>query len=305
MEFRHLETFRVVAALTSFRMAAQHLHLTQSTVSAQIKALEEDVGALLFHRLGRRICLTSAGEALLGYSRSLLAMRDEARSRLAAHGARRCRLRVRMPQSLVAAHLPGILRRFHARHPRAGLEVADCAFAELPGELRTGLTDAAFLLADSVPFADLTVHLLGTAELVFVQAARTVGPATERLTWEELGRTRLFLPGHDCSYRMLVRAELTRRGIEPPCLVEMGCLQTLLGCVADGQGMALAPLLCLGEALAAGRLRRVMLEDGPLETGILMILARRKAVSEELACFLDLCREAMSGIRPADAARIT
>jgi DNA-binding transcriptional LysR family regulator len=293
MEFRQLETFRVVAALLSFRKAAQHLHLTQSTVSAQIKALEEDVGARLFERLGRRICLTSAGESLLGYGRSLLAIRDEARSRLAEHGSRRCRLRVRMPQSLVMTHLPDILRRFHARHPQASLEVADCAFAELPGELRTGQTDAAFLLADSVPFADLTVRLLATTPLTFVRSCAS-DPAPERMTWDDLGRTRLFLPGHDCSYRMMVREEMTRRGIEPPCLVEIGCLHTLLGCVMAGQGVALVPLACLDEALAQGRLRQVELADGPLETGILLILPRGKVFSEELSHFLDICTAAMS-----------
>jgi DNA-binding transcriptional LysR family regulator len=71
MEFRHLRTFETIAQLMSFNRAAQALHCTQSTVSAQIKALERDLGVPVFERLGRRITLTAAGEELLHHTRRL------------------------------------------------------------------------------------------------------------------------------------------------------------------------------------------------------------------------------------------
>lgn len=63
MEIRHLKTFLTVARLLSFNKAAERLHYAQSSISAQIQALETELGVQLFDRLGRRILLTEAGNA--------------------------------------------------------------------------------------------------------------------------------------------------------------------------------------------------------------------------------------------------
>jgi len=65
MEIRQLKTFRTVAQLLSFKQAAEYLHYAQSSISAQIQALEEELGVQLFDRLGRGILLTEAGVILL------------------------------------------------------------------------------------------------------------------------------------------------------------------------------------------------------------------------------------------------
>jgi DNA-binding transcriptional LysR family regulator len=72
MEFRNIKTFCTVANHSSFQRASETLHYAQSTVSAQIQALEEELGVRLFDRLGRRIMLTEAGESLLNYARKML-----------------------------------------------------------------------------------------------------------------------------------------------------------------------------------------------------------------------------------------
>ncbi len=72
MELRQLKTFRTVATLLSFHRAADVLNYAQSTISAQIRALEEDLGVRLFDRLGKRIVLTDAGELLSQYAQKML-----------------------------------------------------------------------------------------------------------------------------------------------------------------------------------------------------------------------------------------
>ncbi|MFH0994323.1 MAG: LysR family transcriptional regulator [Pseudomonadota bacterium] len=77
MELREIKTFKAVATLLNFNRAAEALHCVQSTVSAQIKALEEDFGVPLFDRLGKRVLLTEAGQVLLRYAEKMLALEDE------------------------------------------------------------------------------------------------------------------------------------------------------------------------------------------------------------------------------------
>ena len=83
MEIRHLKTFLGVAKALSFNKAAEHLNYAQSSVSAQIQALEEELGVQLFDRLGRRILLTEAGIRLLDYAEKILQLVDETRAELA------------------------------------------------------------------------------------------------------------------------------------------------------------------------------------------------------------------------------
>ena len=71
MEFRQLKTFRVVADNLSFSKAAKQLFLAQSTVSAQIKSLEEELDLKLFDRIGRRTIITDAGQKLYEYARRM------------------------------------------------------------------------------------------------------------------------------------------------------------------------------------------------------------------------------------------
>jgi DNA-binding transcriptional LysR family regulator len=67
MELRHLNTFRVVAEQCGFTRAAHKLGYAQSSVTAQIQALEEELGVKLFERLGKKVTLTEAGQRLLPY----------------------------------------------------------------------------------------------------------------------------------------------------------------------------------------------------------------------------------------------
>jgi DNA-binding transcriptional LysR family regulator len=76
MEFRNIKTFYAVAVNSSFQRASKTLNYAQSTVSAQIQALEEDLGVRLFDRLGRRIMLTEAGESLIAVASGLQLSED-------------------------------------------------------------------------------------------------------------------------------------------------------------------------------------------------------------------------------------
>jgi len=116
-----LKSFVAVAESGGFTRAATRLHSTQSTVSAQIQRLESDTGHPLFVRNTRSVRLTSAGETLLGYARTILRLNEDARLHLS--GARHVgRLRVGAAEDL-AGWLPKILRAFSRQYPEVRIEV--------------------------------------------------------------------------------------------------------------------------------------------------------------------------------------
>ncbi|MDH6577486.1 LysR family transcriptional regulator [Kitasatospora sp. MAP5-34] len=88
MQLRELRAFCEVVAEMSFTRAARNLHYAQSSVTAQIRSLEDDLGVPLFDRGGRRIVLTKAGLSLLPYAEQMLRIADAAYAEVAATAAR-------------------------------------------------------------------------------------------------------------------------------------------------------------------------------------------------------------------------
>jgi DNA-binding transcriptional LysR family regulator len=128
MDLQRLQTFRTVATLMNFNQAAEVLHYSQSTVSAQVKTLENEIGVLLFKRIGKSIQLTEAGAKMLVYADKLLAIKDEAVAEVTGRNMVSGLLTIRMPQTVAAHYLPGILCDYQPRFPGMRLDtpVAPC-----------------------------------------------------------------------------------------------------------------------------------------------------------------------------------
>jgi DNA-binding transcriptional LysR family regulator len=117
-----LRSFVTVAESGGFTKAAKLLNSTQSTVSAQIHRLEDEAGHLLFVRSTRSVQLTSAGETLLGYARTILRLNEDARLRLSGvHQAGR--VRIGANEDLTDSWLPEVLHRFGSHHPEIEVEL--------------------------------------------------------------------------------------------------------------------------------------------------------------------------------------
>ena len=117
-----LRSFVAVADCGNFTRAAERLHLTQSTVSQQVRRLEEDAGCRLLDRSQRRVVATVEGERLLGYARRILALQEEARDALGDLGSAGV-LRLGVPEDFAAERLMPLLAAFAANHPGTRLEV--------------------------------------------------------------------------------------------------------------------------------------------------------------------------------------
>jgi len=118
-----LRTFVAIVDNGGFTRAAERVGRTQSTVSLQIKKLEDGLGCRVFAREpGRELQLTPQGEILLTYARQMLRLGDEVRSRLMEPDVDGV-VRLGTPEDFATVHLPDVLARFARAHPRVALEV--------------------------------------------------------------------------------------------------------------------------------------------------------------------------------------
>lgn len=140
LELDLLRTFESVVHLGGFTAAAERLHRTQSTVSAQIRRLEELTGNRLMDRNNQGVTLTPAGETLLTHARRLLALNDEAMGSIGAHDEGG-RVRLGVPADYTSTFLSSVLPVFGRAFPNVEL-VVNCDLSEnLRAELVAGRLD--------------------------------------------------------------------------------------------------------------------------------------------------------------------
>jgi DNA-binding transcriptional LysR family regulator len=143
-----LRSFVSVVDSGGFTRAGERVHRTQSTVSQQIKRLEDDVGQPLLNRSGKDVTPTEAGERLLSYARRLLSLAEEARDVMAQPGHEGA-IRLGIPEDFAAYRLAKLLATFSRSHPGLRLDVRADQSMYLKHDLERGELDLALLKRDA------------------------------------------------------------------------------------------------------------------------------------------------------------
>lgn len=293
MEIRHLKTFATVAKLLSFNKAAGQLNYAQSSISAQIQALEEELGVLLFDRLGRRIVLTEAGQRLVPYAEKIIDLAEETLAEIGSGREPGGSLNIRIPESLGVHRLPPVINEFSNRFPKVRLNLTNCAHESLPKDLNKGFIDLAFLLTESFHSGDLEVEFLGSESIVLVACPG------HRLAKEKTVRTRdleddiLLLSTVDCSYRRLFEKLLKEQGIQLEATRIFHSVETLKRCVMRGAGITVLPEVSVTKEIEQGKLSRLAWEEGELEVAVLMIRSKGRWLSPTLNAFMEIARRVL------------
>ncbi|MCX8001969.1 MAG: LysR family transcriptional regulator, partial [Anoxybacillus mongoliensis] len=121
MNLDYLHTFREVAKWNSFTKAGEMLGYAQSSVTTQIKKLEEEFGVVLFERWGGKIKLTSAGVELLEYANKIVSLIDEAKQSVSEQADLAGSLSIGTIESVAGFYLPPYLQAFKQKYPRVNL----------------------------------------------------------------------------------------------------------------------------------------------------------------------------------------
>lgn len=255
MQFQQLLYFVAVAETRHFTRAAERVHVSQPSLSQQIKALEQELGAELFSRARGNIALTDAGEALLPLARRILADTDTARHEVQELvQLRRGRVRLGATPSLCTGLLPDVLRAFHDLHPGIRLLIEEGGSHDLVRELARGALDLALVVLPlPTPSPALTTVELLTEDLVVVSAASAPAPRRP-VRIADLREQPLVMFRHGYDLRELTVAACRAEGFEPSFTVEGGEMDAVLGFVRAGLGLAVVPTMV---AARAGRDLRV------------------------------------------------
>jgi DNA-binding transcriptional LysR family regulator len=244
MQLQQLAYFVAVAETRHFTRAADQAHVSQPSLSQQIRALERELGAALFSRARGNIALTAAGETLLPLARRILADVDTARVEIQELvQLRRGRVRLGATPSLSTGLLPGVLRDFHREYPGIQLAVEEGGSRDLVRTLATGGLDLALVILPAHHQEPaLTTAPLLREDLVVASAATDPPPsATGRLRVTDLRDRPLVMFRRGYDLREFTVTACQAAGFEPTFAIEGGEMDAVLGFVEAGLGVAVVP----------------------------------------------------------------
>lgn len=244
MELRTLKTFCVAARTLSFTRTAVALGYAQSSVTSQMKALEESLGVPLFDRMGNRLQLTEPGERLLAYADRLLALAEEARAAVRSDEPRGA-LTIAAPESIRTYLLPQLLQRFAAAFPAVRLRFAPLPVREFKRALMEGVIDLAFILEEPFARGSLRVEHLRDEPLAVLAHPSHPLAAREGVTARDSVGETILLTELGCSYRNLFERSLINAGAHPGPRMEFQSIEAMKRCVEVGLGIAALPRMAV------------------------------------------------------------
>ena len=285
---RQLQIFEAVARHGSFTRAAEALHLTQPSVSIQVKSLAEALGRPLFEQAGRRIHLTDVGRLLYDTCTELSALWSRFEAAVDDVGAlRRGHLRVSVVTT-AKYFLPKALGQFCRLHPGIEVELDVQNRDGILGRLRDNLDDFHIMSAPPTDWAIETEPLMGNP-LVLI-APGDFRPPRGRFSLADLAGERFLLRETGSGTRMAVDEYLARHRIKLANRMTLGSNEAIKQAVAGGMGLAVLSRHALTEA----DLREVRLlpaRDFPLAGVWHIVHWRDKHLSAAAQAFLDFLRD--------------
>ena len=240
MELRHLRYFVAVAEELNFRRAAERLHIAQPPLSAQIKALEDELGTKLFERSTRAVHLTSAGEALLGHARSLLnaATMAEQHVRNADQGLVGT-LRVAILAPAATSRLAKILRSYRQKFPGIQLNLHDLTSTEQIQRLRADELDVG-VLRPPIVFPEIESRFFEESSMILALPTGHRLAKVRKIRWIDFHEEPLVLvhPNLQHSYYDSFFAECEKAGAKPVVGQYTNDVQSKMWLISAGLGIA-------------------------------------------------------------------
>ncbi|CAP43222.1 LysR substrate-binding domain-containing protein [Bordetella petrii] len=231
MELRHLRYFIALAGSLNFTRAAERVHVTQSTLSHQIRQLEEEIGQRLFDRVGKRVVITAAGETFLAYAARALREIDQGLSELKQSAASLTgELRVGTTHTFNQSFIPDCMARFLQHHPTVRVIIEELAADAIAARLEAGQLDLGVAYRPEST-SGLQFEPLFNEELVLVVSAAHPLAARKRIRMIELHREPLVLLTPGFSTRRLLDECFAAAGAEPSVVAETNTIAAMLGMV--------------------------------------------------------------------------
>lgn len=288
MNTKSLVTFKTILEVGSFQKAADKLGYTQSTVTFQIKQLEEELALKLFEKIGRRMELTQAGKDIMPYINMILQGAEQISNYGKSLSEISGSLKLAIPDSILIYNMQPFMQAFTHEAPNVQLIVNSIQSGEINPSIADGTADIG-INCEKDSYPDSVVHKkLGKYKAVLVASPFTNNNLLDFITPHQRKPISLICNEPDGYYQLDMDKYLSEKDIllNPPMKVQS--IEAVKRCVMNNLGIAVVPTYSIGEELKNGSLMPIKTKLDEKTYDSFYIYHKNKWISPQMELALDL-----------------
>ena len=287
MELRNLITFIHVAELGSFTKAAEQLGYSQSTVSFQIKQLEEELNCLLFERINHTVTLTQRGRELVGYAHRIRALTEEAKENIVPTTEIRGQIHIVTPDSVCEEMVNARYMDFCKRHPGISLKFSAADTIDMFSMLDHNTADIIITLDDHTYNKDYIIAQEQPLSTHFVTNASSKFANAKNLSILDIIREPFILTERGQGYRKSFDKELAKKSLEIQPVLEIGRTDLITNILTKEEMISFLPDFVTESKVASGELCYLDVCDMNVDIWKQLIYHKNKWMSQALRTFIE------------------
>ena len=287
MQLRNLITFIHVAELGSFTRAAQQLGYSQSTISFQIKQLEEELDCLLFERINHTITLTERGHELVSYAHQIRALMDEFREKPNKESHISGHIHIVTPDSICEEMVNGHYFDFHNRYPLISVRFSTADTSAMFDMLDRNEADLIITLDCHSYHKDYVIAKEEKLPIHFVTNSNSKFAGQKGLSIRDIANEPFVLTEYGQGYRRAFDSELVRRSIDITPVLEIGRTDMITSVLAKSNMISFLPDFVTKPLVDAGVLCYLDICDMNIEIWKQLIYHKNKWMSKSLKALIE------------------
>ena len=291
MELRNLITFTNVAELGSFTKAAEQLGYSQSTISFQIKQLEEELGCLLFERINHTITLTERGRELVSYAHRVCSLTDEFKESISKDEEFAGHIHIVTPDSvcdeMINAHYIG----FHNKYPSVSIKFTTADTSVMFDMLDHNEADVIITLDNHTYHKDYIIAKEERLSMHFVAGSNSEFAGVKGLSVKDIVNEPFILTEYGQGYRRVFDRELAKKSLEITPVLEIGRTDIITSMIAKSNMISYLPDFVTKDLIQTGELCYLDVCDISLDIWKQLIYHKNKWMSKSLKAFIDYIKD--------------
>ncbi len=287
MELRNLITFIHVAELGSFTKAAQQLDYSQSTVSFQIKQLEDELDCLLFERINHTVTLTEKGHELVSYAHKIRSLTDEFKENMAKDQILHGHIHIGTPDSVCENMILNKYMNFHKLYPQISLTFTTADTAEMVAMLDRNEADAIITLDSHLYNRDYIIAAEQALGTHFVTSPSSPLAEKKKVSLDELLKEPFILTEYGQGYRRVLERELAKKSLAIHPILEIGRTDMIVSTIMQSNMISFLPDFITEDMVKAGKLVYLNVNDIHIDIWKQLIYHKNKWMSKSFKTFID------------------
>ncbi|WP_075717603.1 LysR family transcriptional regulator [Roseburia sp. 499] len=254
MTIIQLKTFLEIASLGNFTLAAESLGYAQSTVTMQIKQLEEELGVELFDRLGKSVVLTVSGTRLIEYAEKIKQLEREILLDVPISDEPNGTLKIGVSETLCYNLFPQYLLAYKKKYPKVEIQLMFVTHDTFPEMLKKGTLDIVYTLNPLIVRDDLLLLYNKPENLSFFASPKNILASKNEIAEKDLDSIPLLLTPNNCNFHNMLITDLKKHDITPKIELETSSKEILKQFAINDLGVTFIPDMSAIDEMKSGKL---------------------------------------------------